>query len=333
MTTERRETMSHGTQQFSDVLPLEAASAVWDQLSAAVERFITAWEEGAIIPSIAEHLAALPDAQRRMTAVELIKVDLEYRWLKLKQPKYMEEYFAEFSFLSRDVPVDLLYEEYHVRRQAGETAPPLDLLKRYPNQADELKRLLGSSSIAQSTTLVKHGPRRSLTLTPGDKVDDFDLLAKLGEGAFGDVFLARQRSMQRTVALKVTADKGAEPQTLAQLDHENIVRVYDQRQLPDCGLRLMYMQYAAGGTLGAVVDKLRSIPPADRTGADYLKAVDAVLIGAAKTRPRSRRCVTNWPAWNGLRSSAGSEPGWPARSTTRTMPEYCTVTSSRPTCC
>jgi len=285
MTIQRHEPMPQGTQQFSDVLPLEAASAVWDQLSAAVEKFITAWEEGAIVPSITEHLAELPEAQKRMTAIELIKVDLEYRWLKVKEPKYMEEYFAEFSFLGRDVPVDLLYEEYHVRRQAGETAPPLDLLKRYPNQADELKRLLGSSSVAQSTTLVKHGPRRSLSLVPGDKVDDFDLIAKLGEGAFGDVFLARQRSMQRIVALKVTADKGAEPQTLAQLDHENIVRVYDQRQLPDSGLRLMYMQYAAGGTLGGVVEKIRSIPPAERTGADYLKAVDSVVRARGEDLP------------------------------------------------
>ena len=40
------------------------------------------------------------------------------------------------------------------------------------------------------------------------------------------VFLARQQSMQRLVALKISADKGTEPQTLAQLDHDYIVRVF-----------------------------------------------------------------------------------------------------------
>lgn len=309
MGTERHESRQNPVTPATDVIPFEAASAVWEQLSAAVGHFVTAWEEGATTPSIADHLATVPEAQRRMTAIELIKIDLEYRWLKIKQPRHMEEYLAEFSFLARDVPVDLLYEEYHVRRQAGETAPPLDLLKRFPEQAGELKRLLGSSSVAKSTTLVKHGPRRSLNLKPGDQIDDFDLLARLGEGAFGDVFLARQRSMQRTVALKVTADKGAEPQTLAQLDHENIVRVFDQRLLPDNGLRLMYMQYAAGGTLSSIVEKLRSIPPAERTGADYLRAIDEVLLGRGEDPPaesplRTKLAGMHWPqvvCWLGAR--------------------------------
>ena len=36
---------------------------------------------------------------------------------------------------------------------------------------------------------------------PGERIDDFELLTRLGEGAFGAVFLARQVSMQRIVAL------------------------------------------------------------------------------------------------------------------------------------
>ena len=49
----------------------------------------------------------------------------------------------------------------------------------------------------------------------------------------GKVIFARQRNMQRLVALKVSADRGQEPQTLAQLDHPNIVRVYDQRVIAE----------------------------------------------------------------------------------------------------
>ncbi len=55
--------------------------------------------------------------------------------------------------------------------------------------------------------------------------------------------------MQRIVALKVSVHRGSEPQTLAQLDHESIVRVFDQRLLHDRKLHLMYMQYLPGGTL------------------------------------------------------------------------------------
>ena len=48
----------------------------------------------------------------------------------------------------------------------------------------------------------------------GDHIGDFYLMSALGTGAFGTVFLARQESMQRLVALKVSNDKGTEAQTL-----------------------------------------------------------------------------------------------------------------------
>jgi serine/threonine protein kinase len=293
----------------TDVMLFEDASAIWEQLAGRVERFVDAWEAGPNPPSLIEHLSQVPETQQRMTAVELIKIDLEYRWLKRKEPRYIEAYLAELPFLAADPPVDLLYEEFHVRRQAGETAGPNDLLRRFPNQADELRRLLGAGKALRTTTMVHRDAAPVAKLQPGDRVDDFDLLTALGEGAFGSVYLARQRSMQRIVALKVTADRGSEPQTLAQLDHENIIRVYDQRRLEERGMRLMYMQFASGGTLEAVVDRLRKIPPEDRTGEDYVKAVDAVLIARGEDPPaesplRSRLKAMAWPeliSWLGSR--------------------------------
>src|SRR6185436_3736876 len=106
-------------------------------------------------------------------------------------------------------------------------------LARFPEQARELERLFGWQQAAHcSTSLFGSRPVAvDLNLQPGERIDDFDLLARLGEGAFAKVYLARQNSMQRLVALKVSADRGSEPQTLAQLDHDQIVRVYDQRVL------------------------------------------------------------------------------------------------------
>ena len=83
--------------------------------------------------------------------------------------------------------------------------------------------------------------------------------------------------MQRLVALKVSRDRGYEPQTLAQLDHPHIVRVYDQRQLPEQKLRLLYMQYIAGGTLQGVVEHARGVPATMRSGATLLEAIDQAL--------------------------------------------------------
>ncbi len=49
----------------------------------------------------------------------------------------------------------------------------------------------------------------------GQRIDDFELTRQLGQGAFGTVFLARQISLDRDVALKVAANRGSEGRTIA----------------------------------------------------------------------------------------------------------------------
>lgn len=143
----------------------------------------------------------------------------------------------------------------------------------------------------------------------GQRIDDFDLLTALGTGAFGRVFLARQQSMQRLVAVKVSRNSGNEAQTLAQLDHDYIVRVFDQRILPEHGLRLLYMQYLPGGTLLRVLHKVRATPPEQRSGRLLLDSVDEALHDKGEIRPSEstvRECLAGltWPetvAWLGRR--------------------------------
>ncbi|MEU1426086.1 protein kinase [Nocardia sp. NPDC005746] len=149
----------------------------------------------------------------------------------------------------------------------------------------------------------------------GQRIDDFDLLTSLGSGAFARVFLARQRSLQRLVAVKISADHGTEPQTLAQLDHDYIVRVFDQRLLSDVRtesgrrLRLLYMQFLPGGTLLGVLRWVRATPPAERSGQLLLDAVDAAMEEKGEIRPtdssvRAELAGLSWPetvAWLGRR--------------------------------
>ncbi|MFC8386900.1 protein kinase [Nocardia sp. NPDC057272] len=150
----------------------------------------------------------------------------------------------------------------------------------------------------------------------GQRIGDFELLTGLGSGAFARVFLARQTSMQRLVAVKISADRGTEPQTLAQLDHDYIVRVFDQ-QLMDTDsapsgsrrLRLLYMQFLPGGTLLGLLRWVRATPPAERSGKLLLDAVDAAMEEKGEIRPtdssvRSEIAALSWPetvAWLGRR--------------------------------
>ncbi|MFD9665262.1 serine/threonine-protein kinase [Rhodococcus sp. NPDC059968] len=163
----------------------------------------------------------------------------------------------------------------------------------------------------QPDTLITRPPGNAALddVEVGQQVDDFDLLMGLGSGAFGRVFLARQRSMQRLVAVKISHDKGNEPQTLAQLDHNYIVRVFDQRLLEDRQLRLLYMQYLPGGTLLRVLRRVRVTPEQDRTGSLLLDVVDEEMREKGELRPtdssvRDEIASLTWPetiAWLGRR--------------------------------
>lgn len=262
--------------QFSD--------ADWTRLETALGAFISAWEANGTPPVIAEFLDGFPFASRPSVAVEVIKVDLEQRWQRGLR-RLTEDYLAELPDVLPKLTSELLVEEYHIRKRAGDDVMPSEYFVRFPELASVLSDLFRENPQLQSTLVVNARQNPRGELQPGETVDDFDLLLRIGQGSFASVFLARQRSMQRVVALKVSADEGAEPQTLAQLDHENIIRVFDQRLLPERRLRLLYMQYAAGGTLADVLLVLRTVTRTEWSGREFLRALDRGLAERGESPP------------------------------------------------
>lgn len=120
-----------------------------------------------------------------------------------------------------------------------------------------------------------------MALLPGAKVDDFEIVRLLGRGAFGHVYLARQQSLDRLVALKVSANRGSEGRTMARLEHQHIVQVFSEKVEPDFNQRLLCMQLVPGIGLEKLVGSLhakhagsRSEAPPEWTGAELLAMID-----------------------------------------------------------
>jgi serine/threonine protein kinase len=111
---------------------------------------------------------------------------------------------------------------------------------------------------------------------PGQRLDDFELLRVLGKGSFATVFLARQVSLDRLVALKVSANCGREARTLASLEHGHIVQVFSEVVDRQRNLRLMSMQYVPGTTLDRVIRLLGQRRPQDRDGRAIVSAIDSL---------------------------------------------------------
>jgi hypothetical protein len=123
-----------------------------------------------------------------------------------------------------------------------------------------------------------------VSLEPGDEIDDFLIIRRLGSGGFATVYLAQQKSLQRLVALKVSCRRSHEAPVLSNLDHQHIVRVYDERFLAEKGVRLLYMQYVAGGSLKQVMERLHDIAPVRRRGRDLREAISDCIESGGEAR-------------------------------------------------
>lgn len=300
--------------QIPPEVPLTSTTRAWDQLIECAERFASAWKSQSTPPNLAEFLPPGPAALRQLILGELIKLDLEYRF-QAGRAKPLADYLTDFPELGTTPPADLIYEEFHLLKQAGREQDAEECLARYPERAAELAPLFPLAKTATMSNRLA-GPGGGVPgsqYAAGDQVDDFDLLTPLGQGAFASVFLARQRSLQRLVALKISSDQGFEPQTLAQLDHPQIVRVYDQRQAAEPGLRLLYMQYVPGGTLQSVVEHVRQTETRLRTGRMLLESIDKTMlaqgqVGPGETPWRRELADRPWPevvCWLGARLAEG----------------------------
>lgn len=102
------------------------------------------------------------------------------------------------------------------------------------------------------------------------RVHDFEILAELGRGGMGVVYLAKQLSLGRIVALKTIAaelldDEMAlarfrrEMRVLGRCDHPNIVKVFSCGALPD-GQLYYAMEYVPGADLEQVWRELAQNP-------------------------------------------------------------------------
>lgn len=282
--------------------PTDPYDLLDEVLESCLEKFLP--EAPVVDPAYLRwHLPEEDGAPRRFVLGELIKLDMAAHAEKGHDPR-LERYVEAFPDLlpQDDVPFDLVIEEFQLRRETGSDPQVDDYARRFPQHADKLGQF-GCDVATVSPTGVTKAP---MEVGPGDTLDDFSILQPLGEGAFARVYLARQESMQRLVALKVSAGKGDESQALAQLDHANIVRVFDQRHTAD-GAHLLYMQYQPGGTLADVVRVARETDRSQLTGQVVLDVVDHKLLEAAQLKPeasaqRAWLADAPWPvvvAWMG----------------------------------
>ena len=179
----------------------------------------------------------------------------------------------------------LLVAEIFQRRQRGERPSLDEYERRYPEHVSALGELVGRQELVR----LLGGKRRShesLLRLPevGEELFGFRLRQPLGRGAFACVYLAEQPDLaSRSVVLKISAIEGTEPQTLARLQHTNIVPIFSVHEDKRAGLRAVCMPYFGGASLSSVLERLWSETGRPTRGSQLVEALEAVSSPAPET--------------------------------------------------
>jgi tetratricopeptide (TPR) repeat protein len=182
--------------------------------------------------------------------------------------------------------LDLIYEEICLGEELGEPARKSDLTRRFPTLQAQIEILVNCAHALQTNVLGGFP-------APGDNLGDFCLVAEIGRGSQGRVFVATQTSLgDRPVVLKVTARGGQEHLSLARLQHTHIVPLLSMLEEPTRNLRGLCMPYFGGMTLAAILDGLKDKPQSARTGQQILDLLDKARADAVLKLPPGRDPAT-----------------------------------------
>jgi serine/threonine protein kinase/Flp pilus assembly protein TadD len=200
--------------------------------------------------------------------VEELLDDMRRRWQEGERP-LAEEFLSRHPEL-HDHPAtaaELIYEEICLRQEYREGGTASDVVRRFPHWREPLRVLLNFHRL-----LGDGGP--PAFPAAGEALGEFELLAELGRGAHGRVYLASQPALAgRPVVLKLAPLAGREHLSLARLQHTHIVPLYSVQDYPERNLRALCLPYFGGITLAQALEALRDKPPARRSGQDLLRVL------------------------------------------------------------
>ncbi len=195
---------------------------------------------------------------------------------------------------------DDLMLRWQEQRQQGRAPTPEELCADCPELLSVVRRQLkalesmaafltaedsNAGPVTRDVAVTLSGPAGA-PAGPAVAPPGYELLGLLGRGGMGVVYKARQRSLNRVVALKmISAGSHARPEDLARfrdeaeavarLQHPNIVQVYETGTHD--GLPFFSLEYVAGGSLDK---KLAGRPQPPRAAAEFVRTLARAVHAA-----------------------------------------------------
>jgi hypothetical protein len=197
-----------------------------------------------------------------------LTIDQSRRW-RLGDRRPVEAYLAERPDLAgnSEALLALINGELLQREELGEFPRLDEYLGRFPTLAERLRALFAVHARCREPATRLSASHAATAEAAPEHLDRYRVVARLGAGGFGVVYLCDDEELCRRVALKVPhPGRGAMPgeveaylqeaRALALLDHPGIVPIYDVGRTPE-GLCFFVSKYVEGGSL---TERLREGP-------------------------------------------------------------------------
>jgi serine/threonine-protein kinase len=209
-----------------------------------------------------------------LAAAAVLAVDQWRRW-HAGQRVWAEEYLRRCPAVAAHpgAALEVVYGEFLIRRELGETPQPTEYYDRFPHLAAGLReqfalgQALDTGGPPERTqdlpASLTHPAGRRPAAGPAPEVPGYEIWGEIGRGGMGVVYLARQTGLGRVVALKMLlagAQAGgealarfrAEAAAVARLRHPHIVQVYEVGAVN--GQPFVSLEFVEGGSLAQRLD-------------------------------------------------------------------------------
>lgn len=175
----------------------------------------------------------------------------------------------------QSIVVDLAYEEFCRRAEAGEPADPNEFARRFPGVAESLLEVLEVHEYLDQHPDAFMKERSPAWPEAGEQVAGFALVREIGRGGFSRVFLAREKGLgDRHVVVKICKLANEEAAWLGQLDHPHVVPVHSVTILPRRGFTVICMPYLGSATLADVIGEVFAAGNPRPRGTAVLKVIE-----------------------------------------------------------
>ncbi len=216
-----------------------------DRLDDAIDQFEDQWsaESKLEIGSLLTGFQLSDDVE---SIAELIRIDIDLRY-ENELPVNLDDYLETFPTLwdHPEYLSEIAFEDFRSRLAAGHQVSPgrwrhLPAIGRHQwyrqlmrdtegSQESKLSKQRNSSKQPLGEGLI-HDP----VVTAAFAEAGFQLIEKINEGAFSEVYLAREKDLSnRYVILKIVEETLGEPDRMASLQHTNIVPVFSSKKIGD----------------------------------------------------------------------------------------------------